>query len=183
MNRFQHLYLVRLFRQNKLLFCFVLLFICFQLYFNQKRIHSFPWFVWDMYSRVETMPDTITQTEVFIDGERLDVTKIPIWEEVSVLHTYKMYNWMRINNYNDPMNEVVKNRTKYFPEPVFHFVAYKINNHKDETETYPAWLKQYLEKILYKNIKTVELRDVQYKCENGKFRDIHNSWTVLKIEQ
>ena len=182
MNRFQNVYLVRLFRQNKMLFYFILIFVFFQAYFNQKRIHSFPWFVWDMYSRTQAMPDTITQTEIFIDGERLDITKIPIWEELSILNTYKMYNWQRINNYNDPMNEAVLSRTKIFPEQVYSFVAYKINNHSDEAATYPAWLKEYLEKILHRKIKTVELRDVQYKCENGEFKEIHNSWSVLKIE-
>ena len=183
MNTLNNLYLVRLFRQNKILFVFILLFIFFQLYFNQKRIHSFPWFVWDMYSRTETLPDTITQTEVFIDGKRLDVTKIPIWQEATILHTYKMYNWQKMNNYNDPMNDAVKERTRYFPEQAYHFVAYKINNHQDEAERYPDWLQQYLENVLHQKIKSVELKDVQYKFENGKFNDIHNSWTVLKIDK
>ncbi|MFN8259868.1 MAG: hypothetical protein U0X41_02905 [Chitinophagales bacterium] len=182
MNRFQNLYLVRVFRQNKILFAFILLFIGFQIYFNNKRIHSFPFFVWDMYSRPATLPDTLTQTEVFVDGKRLDVTKLPIWEELSILHTYKMYNWQRINDYNDPMDEVVRLRTKYFPERIYSFAAWKINNHASEAATYPAWLKQYLEKTLDRKIKSVELRDVQYKYENGHFRAIHNSWTVLKVE-
>lgn len=182
MNKFNDFYLVRLFRQNKILFVFVLLFIFFQFYFNQKRIHSFPWFVWDMYSRVETLPDTITQTEVFVDGVRLDITGMSIWEESTILHTYKMYNWQKMNNYNDPMNETVKERTRYFPQQVYHFVAYKINNHREEAEKYPDWLHQYLETVLKKKIKTVELKDVQYKFANGKFNDIHNSWSVLKTE-
>lgn len=182
MKKFQNLYLIRLFRQNKILFSFVVLFIFFQLLFNQKRIHSFPWFVWDMYSRVETLPDTITQTEVLIDGERLDVTKIPIWQEATILHTYKMYNWQKINDYNDPMNEAVKSRTAIFPDNIYSYVAYKINNQKEEIEQYPTWLKSYLEKILHKKINVVELRDVQYIYKNEKFIDINNNWSVLKIE-
>ncbi|MDB5226160.1 MAG: hypothetical protein JWN78_353 [Bacteroidota bacterium] len=178
---YKNWYLVRLFRQNKILFIFVLLFIFFQLYFNQKRIHSFPWFVWDMYSREESMPDTVTQTEVFIDGKRLDVTHIPIWQEATILHTYKMYNWQKMNGDNDPINDEVKKRTRYFPERVYHFVAYKINNHPEESQQYPAWLKNYLEKRLHQKINHVELKDVQYKYEGGKFRQV-NAWTVLKID-
>jgi|JI10StandDraft_1071094.scaffolds.fasta_scaffold67577_4 hypothetical protein len=181
MNRFQNLYLVNVFRQNKILFSFIVLFIGFQLYFNQKRIHSFPWFVWDMYSRPATLPDTITQTEIFVDGERLNITALPIWEELSVLHTYKMYNWQRMNNFKDPMNDVVINRTRLFPESVYHFAAWKINNHKEEAETYPTWLKQYLEQCLHKKIDTLELRDVQYIYTNGKFEALNNSWSVLKV--
>ncbi|MEN9447561.1 MAG: hypothetical protein RJA25_851 [Bacteroidota bacterium] len=176
-------YLVRLFRSHKILFAFVMLFIFFQIIFNNKRVHSFPFFVWDMYSRTQTLPDTLTQTEVFIDGARLDITKIPIWEELGIIHTYQMYNWMRMNDYNDPMDDVVKNRTHYFPQKIYSYVAYKINNHKEETSTYPAWLHQYLEKILHKKITTVELKDVQYKYKDNQFKSINNSWSVLKNEK
>lgn len=182
MDKLQNLYLVRLFRQNKILFVFVMLFIFFQGYFNQKRMHSFPWFVWDMYSRTETLPDTLTQSEVFIDGKRLDVTNIPIWQEATILHTYKMYNWQRMNNYNDPMDAVVKERTRLFPERIYSFVAYKINNHPEESKNYPMWLHRYMETILKKKIKSVEIRDAQYKLQGTKFIDIHNSWSVLKVE-
>ena len=175
-------YLVRLYLQHKLLFSFVLLFIAFQIYFNNKRIHSFPFFVWDMYSRVQTLPDTLTQTELYIDGKRLDITQLSIWEEASILNTYKMYNWMRMNNYYDPMDEVVKNRTIFLPKSVYSFVSYKICNQLKETETYPIWLHQYLEKTTHKKIKKIELKEVQYKYTNQQFRSLNNSWSVLKYE-
>jgi len=175
------LYLVRLFRQNKIMFIFVLIFIFFQGLFNYKKAHSFPWYVWDMYSRPQTIADTITQTEIFIDNKRMDITSIPIWQEATILNTYKMYNWMRMNNYNDPMQEVVKNRTIYFSEKTRSFIAYKINNHKEETIQYPRWLLHYLETITDKEIREVALRDVQYKLENNAYVPIDNSWEVLKI--
>jgi hypothetical protein len=134
-----------------------------------------------MYSRPATLPDTITQTEIFADGKRLNITALPIWEELSVLHTYKMYNWQRMNNFKDPMNEVVINRTKFFPEKVYHFAAWKINNHPEEAETYPTWLKQYLEQCLNKKINTLELRDVQYSYTNEKFEAVNKSWSVLNV--
>ena len=79
------------------------------------------------------------------------------------------------------MNDVVINRTRLFPESVYHFAAWKINNHKEEAETYPTWLKQYLEQCLHKKIDTLELRDVQYIYTNGKFEALNNSWSVLKV--
>jgi hypothetical protein len=179
----QNWYLIRLYKQNKMLFSFVILFIVFQIYFNNKRIHSFPFFVWDMYSRTQTLPDTLTQTEVFIDGKRLDITQLPIWEESCILNTYKMYNWMRMNNNFDPMDEVVINRTKYFPKSVYSFVSYKICNQSTEAEKYTDWLHHYLEQILHKKIKIVEIKDVQYKYLNNHFQPLNNSWSVLKSEQ
>jgi hypothetical protein len=134
-----------------------------------------------MYSRVETLPDTLVQTEIFIDEQRLDVTRLPIWKEATVLHTYKMYNWQKMNNDNDPMDALVKERTRFFPQKVYYYAAYKINNHGEENNRYPQWLKKYLEKQLGKKIATVELKDVQYKYANGQFMPL-NSWTVLKID-
>lgn len=179
---YKNWYLFRLYRHNKVMFGFVLLFIFFQLLFNYKRIHSFPWFVWDMYSRVESMPETLTQTEVFIDGERLDVSSIPIWQEATILHTFTVYNWQKMNHDNDPMDAVVRSRTRYFPESWYSYVSYKICNHAEETNTYPAWLKHYLEQRLHKKINTVEIKNVQYKYLDKKFVPLHSSWTVLKIE-
>jgi len=176
-------YLVRLYKPNKVLFTFVTLFIAFQIYFNNKRIHSFPFFVWDMYSHTQSLPDTLTQTEVFIDNKRIDITQLSIWEELSVLNTYKTYNRLHRNNYYDPIDEVVRNRTKYFPEPVYSYVSNKVCNQRHETEKYAKWLHLYLEQILHKKIKTIELKDVQYLYINNHFQPINNSCSVLKNEQ
>lgn len=175
-------YLIRLFRKNKLIFIGVLIFIAFQIYFNNKRVHSFPFFVWDMYSRPQTLPSELTQTEVFIDGKRFDITKLSIWEELTVLNTSKYYSSLRANNYHDFKDEVVKKRTHFLPNNVYSFVAYKIENGKTATEAYPAWLHQYLEKITHSKIKSVELKTVQYHYLHGKFQPTDSNNLILKTE-
>lgn len=177
-------YILKVFKKSKLLFAFVIIFIFFQAYFAHNKEYTFPWFTWEMYSKVEYLPDTMTQRELYINGERLDVTQLPIWQEAVILHTFHMYNWQKINDYNDPMNELVKKRTRYLPSKIQSMVAYKINNQKEETITYPNWISNYLAKITGKNIETIEYKEVRYKYDKqqNKFYFI-DSWNFQKFEE
>jgi hypothetical protein len=180
---FQSLYFIRVFKKSKGIFVFVVLFAIMQYHFFAKREYTFPWFTWDMYSKVEQYPDTVAQTELFVNNQRIDITSIPIWQEETITHTFKMYNWQLMNDYNDPIDEMVKERTKHFPKKVYSYVAYKINNHKEETKQYPAWFKQYLEKRLSLKINTIEFKAVRYSynIKDNKFTPVDN-WTIQKFE-
>ena len=180
---FSNLYIIRIFKKSKGIFVFVILSAIMQYHFFSKREYTFPWFTWDMYSKVEQYPDTIAQTEFFINNERVDITSIPIWQEETMTHTFKMYNWMLMNDYNDPMNELVKKRTAHFPQKAYSFVAYKINNQKEEIVTYPEWFKQYLQNRLGKNINLIEVKTVKYayNIQQNKFTQF-DSWTIQKFE-
>lgn len=176
-------YIIRLFQQNKILFFFVCIFIFFQFYFNKKQIHSFPWYVWDMYSRIETKPDTITQTAFYVDGKQLDITSIPIWEESTLLHTFNMYYSIQSNNYKDPIETSVKKRTKYLTLNMQNYIAHQIQNSEAAVRDYPRWLIRYIEKITHKNIKQVDVRKMYYQYQNGKIKDLQRSELLLKINK
>lgn len=127
-----------------------------------------------MYSKVENLPDTLLQREVFIDGKRLDVTKIPIWQEAVVLHSLSMYNWQAQNDFHDPLHELVVLRTKHLPASFQSFVAYKVENHREELATYPDWILQYLQKITHQKIHHVEYKEAHYVYNKEK-----NEYTFL----
>lgn len=180
--KFSNLYIVRVFKKSKGIFVFVIFFALMQSYFFYKREYTFPWFTWDMYSKIEQYPDTVIQTELFVNNKRIDITSIPIWQEETISRTFKMYNWMLMNNYNDPINEMVKRRTQYFPPSVYSFVAYKINNHKEEIVTYPNWFRNYIHNRLGINVETVEFKSVKYAYDvkQNKFTPL-DSWTIQKF--
>jgi len=179
---FSRLYIVRVFKKSKGIFAFVVFFTLMQSYFFSKREYTFPWFTWDMYSKVEQYPDTVMQTELFVNNQRIDITSIPIWQEETIARTFRMYNWMLMNDYNDPINDMVKERTKHFSPKVYSYVAYKINNHKEEILTYPDWFKNYIHKRLGIDAKIVEFRAVRYayNIKENKFTTI-DSWTIQKF--
>ena len=95
--QFSNLYIIRVFKKSKGIFVFVILFAIMQYHFFSKREYTFPWFTWDMYSKVEQYPDTVAQTELFVNNQRIDITSIPIWQEETITHTFKMYNWQVMN--------------------------------------------------------------------------------------
>ena len=182
MKGFENLYLVRLFRQNKLLFLFVFLFICGQQYFCYKDNSTFPWFVWSMYSHDEYLPKTAAQTEVFIDGKRLDISSIPIWQEATIIHTFNKYLQVKNNLYIDPLDEVVKKRTANCSPAWRQYIASCVENHQTNTDKYPVWIKQYLETNVVKHsIHRIEFREVQYTYENSLFKQTDSARTLLKI--
>ncbi len=181
--KIQNLYLVKVFTKSKVLFSFIFLFIVFQSYFYYIKSSTFPWFYWSLYAYTENLPDTMIQREVFINGDRLDVTTIPIWQESIIMHTFSMYNWQHQNGFNDPQNELVKKRTRFFPKKVYSYAAYKINNQKEEAVTYPNWLIQYLSKITGKRIEIIEYKEVRYKynVSENKFIALDN-WVLQRFE-
>lgn len=167
-------YLYRLFRSNKMLFIFVLVFIFFQIYFNQKRIHSFPWFVWDMYSRPYSPPNETSVFVIALDGKIYNHTQLPIWKEEIIFKTNKMYNWQVIQNFQDPMKSVVDSRTRFFKNDIiYNYTQGRILNNKSEYEyAYKIWFKNYVNANIGSSFKTLEFKEIKLKFIDNKFQPI-----------
>lgn len=177
------LYLVKVFKQSKLLFVGVMVFIFFQLFFNFKRIHSFPWFVWDMYSRPVKVNKVNSIYEIVVDGESIPYTELPYWGEIGVYKTFRMYNKMVINQYQDPMDAAIKNKCRFLPDAFYPILNDKINNQGFETATYPAWLHQYLEKQLNRKIALLEVNEVKYQTKNDKYIPTGETHPILRYPE
>ncbi len=182
MDKLKNLYLIRLFKENKIVFCFVLLFIFFQQYFYLKDNSTFPWFVWSMYSHEEYYPEMAKQTELFINGKRFDISSIPIWQEATVMHTFEKYIQIKKNNYIDPMKSIVIKRISNLSSFSQNYISSQIENKKTAVIRYPVWILSYLEKYVYKDkIKTIEFKEVKYNYRDNIFTKSDSSQTLLKI--
>lgn len=179
----KNLYLIRVWKESKLLFVFVLGFIFFQLMFNLKRIHSFPWFVWDMYSRPETVEKVNSCFEIYADGQRIAYSDLPYWGEIGVYKTFRMYNWLKMNNFNDPMDVAVRNKAANLPGNVYPLLEKSINNHQQEAMLYPAWLHQYIEKRLGRKVHSIEVREVKYFRENNRYVPNGENYLLLQYPE
>lgn len=180
---FRDLYLIRLFRQNKFLFTGVMLFILIQQYLYMKDNSSFPWFVWSMYSHKEQLPAAVSQNEFYINGKRLDITRIPIWQEATITHTFQKYNELQQTGFKDPLDAVVKKRTGSFPPFVYSYAAEKIINGSDEVKRYPVWLKNYISHQITRNpIQQLKVKEMHYQYSNGKFIQTDTGKTLLILK-
>jgi hypothetical protein len=179
MQKIKELYLFRLFRQNKFLFAFVLLFIFFQQFFYLKGNSTFPWFHWSMYSYPAYQPESVTQIEYFINGKRLNLTTLPIWQEATISHTFEKYHQLEQNGFRDPMDTIVRKRTSILPSELYPYIAYCINNHPEDAKRYPYWLKTYLkEQVIHESVQNLEIKKVTYRYQDAKFQAA-DSGTIL----
>ncbi len=177
------LYLIRLFRQNKILFTVVMLFMFMQQYLYLKDNSSFPWFVWSMYSYREQLPKVVSQNEFYIDGKRLDITQIPIWQEATITHTFQKYHELLQNTFKDPLEEVVKKRTNSFPPCVYSYTDEKICNHYNEVKRYPSWLTNYISRqITHRPILRLEVKEMHYQYTSGQFIPTDTGKTLLMFK-
>lgn len=173
-------YLVRLFKQNKILFVFVIVFIFFQQYFYKKEHPTFPWFIWAMYYRNENINEYPTQKEFLVNGKRIDITQFSIWQEATIINTSNKYLQMQQNNWIDPLQYDILNYTKTFSSNAQSYFVKTISNNNEAAQQYPDWLKHYLENKLDYPVNTIELKEVTYHYYDGKFH-VENDTSLVKF--
>lgn len=165
----KNLFLIRLFRESKLLFAFIA-FLCLGQYITvKKEINGFPWFYYAMYSTVENLPEAVNQFIVHIDGEPFDYLALEYWGGIAVDKSLKTYKTIRDGSMVDPMEELVQSRTSFFPERLQSFARYKLINKPEEVDAYPAWLHAYLERKLHRKISKIEVYNNWYKYDGKQF--------------
>ncbi len=183
MKYLQNTFLFRAFKQNKWIGCFILLFIFFQQYFYSKKNSSFPWYVWIMYSYPNYEPDTLTQLEIYIDNERLNLAKIPIWQEAVLVNTFKKYYELQQTNYHEPLKQLVEERSNEIKIFSKNYMEQAICNQKKEAEKYKNWILTYMEKyVVHKKIHRIDYKEVSYKQAQTQFTKAGNPRLLLTIK-
>jgi len=175
-------YIVRLFRESKWLFAGIALFCLMQLYFNIKKIHSFPWFVFDMYSKVESIPETVTQTQFFINGQHFNYMKMPFWSGITAVRCTEYYHRMQRKGWVDPNTSNVRKRLAPLPPGCRESIYPMVLTSKEEAERYPSWLMGYLGKYSDQEIKRLEAVQIEYAYLQGKFSATGVRDTILSIQ-
>jgi hypothetical protein len=174
-------YIVRLFRESKWLFAVILMFCLMQLFFNIKKIHSFPWFVFDMYSKVEQMPEKVTQTQFFINGQHFNYMDMPFWSGITVVRCTEYYYRMQRNGWEDPNTSNVRKRLSPLPGSMQASIFPMVLTSKADAQKYPHWLYDYLGKYSDQKIKQLEAIRIEYLYEQGKFTATGVRDTILSI--
>lgn len=133
-------YLIRVWKQNKILFAFILFFIFLQSFFIIKRVQNFPFFIFDMYSRPIDKPETFT---LFIvnDEQLLDYTKLTNIEEAKLLSHIKTYQANLHSFPNFVHQQVLDNRCKNkLSNHHYQFIKDGLSNDSTFKMFFPSWL-------------------------------------------
>jgi hypothetical protein len=174
-------YLKYIVTKHYLLLSFLLIFCLIQIHFNLEKKHSFPWFVWDMYSKTENINEYYSQIIVCVNSAELDYLTLPYWKGIAVERTIKSYNYLRKNNFNDPMSIEVDKKTMYLNDRLKSFVNYKLLNRPEEISTFPAWLLEFIEKNTKLIVRDLEVYEVWYLYNDGVFMPTGGKELIIKI--
>jgi len=139
-------YLVRVWKQNKILFAFILYFILLQSFFTIKRVQNFPFFIFDMYSRPIDKPETITIYEIKYANKSLPYTQLTDVKESMLLSQIKAYQANKQAFPDFVHQQVLDNRFKNkLSNKSFQFVKNGLSNDSTFKKMFPIWLnKMYL---------------------------------------
>lgn len=135
-------YLIRVWKQNKILFVFILFFIILQTFFIIKRVQNFPFFIFDMYSRPIDKPETFT---LFIvnDEQLLDYTTLTNLEEAKLLSHIKAYQANLYSYPNFVHQQVLDYRCKNkLSNQHYQFIKDGLNNDSTFKKEFPSWLNR-----------------------------------------
>lgn len=153
----QSLYLIRVWKESKILFIGILIFIFFQSFFIIKRVQNFPFFIFDMYSRPIEKPVTFTIYEITKNGKSFDYTALTNTKENVVLNSIRTYENAKKSYPNAPNEAVIEYRlkNKIFAKN-YQFIKDGLTNDKATIDAFGNWINRYLIKSnvdfsIYKN--------------------------------
>src|SRR5215218_4979778 len=105
------MYLIKLYKHNRILFIFILGFAFCQLFINFKRgLTSYPFLHYGMYSGVFPNYETIDVWEVEVNGKKLDLKVFDPKNTDHIIEPVKIYNQLQSSNelYYSHINKFLK---------------------------------------------------------------------------
>lgn len=134
-------YLIRVWKQSKFLFLCFLLFIAFQVFFSAKRIQNFPYFTYDMYSRIIEKPDVFTLYELKNQQHAVNYTSLTNLKENLLLNTLKAYEDYSNSFPEYYHDEVLKKRFKdKVSSRTYQFIHDGLITDAAFKQQFPVWI-------------------------------------------
>lgn len=139
--KYHNLFLYRVYRQSKLLFWAMMVFIIGQGFFTWKGVDTMPFYNWGMFSG--RFPDK-EQYEVLyinVDGRYVPLTKLPRTKLNVLEKAIRYYLLMEENGFRDGMDGVIESRFKgRLGDEAYHFVYHRLSNTGMQKEVFANWM-------------------------------------------
>lgn len=169
------IFIWEVFRKNKFLFLIICLFITGQVFFSTIRIHNFPFFIYDMYSRPEEHKGGSTSIyEFYINGKRWNISNLNQYQQATVIGSINSY--IRLHNEKEDYwkKSALKNLS-FIP-----IDKKRIFNSKENLKLHSEWLTCYVEKIYNDEVLNLTVNQVNYKYISKTILEMKNSKTVFQ---
>ena len=159
-------FLKKVYRYNKKLFVFFVLFSALTLLANLSGDEITPFFVWGMYSENEVPQEQYSIFKISVNERPLDYTTGYLPANRFFLLSPLSYFESSKNN-EDPTRIFLEKKLENSFSTIEPF-ANKVLNGKEEFQKFPAWYKRYLQQTTGENISNykVEILKVHYDADN-----------------
>lgn len=165
------MFLQQLYRQWRLLFWVVLLWMLFQLISVFKGIENSPFILYYMFSTPHRAMDSIPVTLIKTPTGYLDQFAFTNREAELLLNNVEFYNRMRKNNYQDDILPTIAHRLpKNWSSSTKQYVYTSLSNDSVHFKQYPNWWFRYAGSIGVATQEPIEMVRSYVYFDNGQLR-------------
>jgi hypothetical protein len=160
-------------RKKHILLVSFAIFCAFQAFFIAKRIHNYPFMIYDMYSRPEQAAASAVHYLVVADGDTLNLAALPIFTEGRIINNLDIYaHHLRYGE--DYWSPALTSRQDRWIDGVFDRSRLRdrsdalLRNSAQKTGEFPAWLLGELEHITGRQITSLVVAAATFDRNAGR---------------
>jgi hypothetical protein len=157
-------YITRLWRTSRTLFAVLAIFCAIQIFFTVKRIHNFPFFIYDMYSRPAQQPEKISVPVLYVNDTLRNYTRLPNWKEGAILNLGKFYIGTK-DKVSQPERVFKQRFGDRLPS-----VGPKIYPDSAAYQAFPAWYAGYLSICFNTEVYSYKLGYREFAVDNNNIQ-------------
>jgi len=152
--------------------------IILQGFFIYKRIHNFPFMIYDMYSRPEQKKAYSNHFLMIADNDTLNLVALPILKEGAIINSLNIYIDHQQNGAAKWENALASRQDrlgKKFTNRSNHYLK-----HSDEAVSqYPFWLKNYIEEqVVHRPVQRLKVFQM---TTDTKFGFVYKETKIISI--
>ena len=153
-------YVIKLWRTSRTLFAVIALFSTVQVSFTIKRIHNFPFFIYDMYSRPAQKPEKVSVPVLYVNDTMRNYALLPNWKEGALLNLSKFYigSMDKISQPERVFKQRFGNR--------FQMIGTKIYPDSSAYLAFPEWYAGYLSACFNTDVYSYRLGYREFSVDN-----------------
>lgn len=139
---------MKVYKQWKLLFWLLLTAVSFQGFFMAKGIENVPFFLYHMFSTVDTHNDSLKVILIKTPDGYFNTNNLSGREREMLMNNAYIVSEQIAAAFTDPMSQAVKNRfEERTSKEVYEKLKEQLTNNDDNFKAYPGWWLRYFNQV------------------------------------
>ena len=175
------MYLSKVYRQWRLFFWAILVFIAGQFFFMFKGIQNIPFFLYHMFSTTHAPADSVQVFLVKTPQGYFNTNELGGREREMLLNNLGYYFAGKAAGFKDPLQPTVYHRlASRWPEQHRKFISEGLLNSPQAFNSFPAWWQRYFDQIQNAHADSIQVVSAfVYPGISTRVREVGNVFTVF----